>query len=59
MKRIVCKYCGIEHDCAGRMSNHERAKLAAVARAAKAEKRQQIRANQWCDAAGKDPLFKR
>ena len=33
MKRIVCKYCGTEHACAGRMSNHERAKFAARVRA--------------------------
>lgn len=25
MKRVVCKRCGVEHDCAGRMSPHEAA----------------------------------
>lgn len=52
MKRIVCKYCGAEHDCAGRMSNHERAKLAAVGRAVKAEQRKQPQTTSTTTATG-------
>ena len=52
LKKIVCKYCGTEHACAGRMSNHERAKLAAVARAVKAEKRKQPQTTSTTTATG-------
>lgn len=32
MKRVVCKRCGVAHDCGGRLSNKERAVRAATAR---------------------------
>lgn len=31
MKTVVCKYCGAKHECS-RMSNRERAEVAAAAR---------------------------
>ena len=33
MKRLVCKKCGQGHECEGTMSNEERARVAALARA--------------------------
>jgi hypothetical protein len=32
MKTVVCKYCESSHECAGRMSNAERARAAARGR---------------------------
>jgi hypothetical protein len=36
MKHVICKRCGVAHECAGRMSNEERARKAALARTGKA-----------------------